>query len=65
MSRLIGNSRHDGTDFILGDTVSFTHEGHRLVGIVVRVYNSRTLYHIEVDGDRYEVAVPNDDPRKV
>lgn len=53
------------TVFELGEIVSFNYEGERLIGRVVRVYNSRLFYHVEVDGARYEVEVPDDDPRRV
>jgi len=48
------------TTFDMGERVSFNHDGVRLSGIVVRVYNTRDLYHVEVDGQRYEVD-PRDD----
>lgn len=51
-------------DFDLGDTVSFDHEGERLTGKVVRVYSTRLLYHVEVDGNRYAVEVPDDNPER-
>lgn len=42
--------------FALGEQVEFDGPyGERLVGEVVRVYNSRTLYHVEVRDKRYEV----------
>lgn len=63
MSKYLGNFR--STEFSLGDTVSFKNGGERLVGKVVRVYSTRLVYHVEVDGERYEVEVPHDDPRFV
>jgi ribosomal protein L21E len=62
MSRQIPNN--DDDDFDLGDIVSFDHDGERLTGEVVRVYNTRTLYHVEVNDKRYEVEIPGDNPRK-
>jgi hypothetical protein len=53
------------TDFSLGDIVAFDYAGTRLVGEVVRVYNTRTLFHVSVRGIRYEVEVPGDNPRRV
>ncbi len=61
MSRKL--DREYSSDFELGDRVSFLHEGERLVGNVVRVYNTRLVYHVEVKGRRYEVVVPTDDPK--
>jgi hypothetical protein len=63
MSRCLGE--YTSTEFALGDRVSFDHEGDRLTGEVVRVYNARLAYHVEVESKRYEVAVPEDNPRKV
>jgi hypothetical protein len=66
MSRALDSWEYGGnTDFELGDRVSFLNEGERLVGKVVRVYASRLNYHVEVDGERYEVGVPDDDPQRV
>lgn len=62
MSRYIG--KENSTEFSLGECVSFDYEGQRLTGKVVRVYASRLLYHIEVNGDRYEVEVPDDNPER-
>jgi hypothetical protein len=62
VSRCLG--RDNGTEFSLGDTVSFDHDGDRLTGKVVRVYNSRLVYHVEVNGERYEVEVPDDNPQR-
>ncbi len=58
MSRLIGEYRK--TEFDLGDTVSFGHDRDRLTGKVVRVYSTRLNYHVEVEGERYEVSIPDD-----
>lgn len=52
------------TDFMIGEIVSFDHRGVRLKGTVVRAYNSRLIYHVQVNGDRYEVEVGVDDPRR-
>lgn len=61
MSRHIGKAAP--TEFALGDYIVFDHAGDRLVGRVVRVYNSRLVYHVELDrGERYEVCVPEDNP---
>lgn len=56
MSRLLDHWEYPSDDFGLGDGVSFEHNGMRLYGIVVRVYNSRDWYHVEVHGQRYEVG---------
>lgn len=53
-------SENYNNEFELGDRVSFMHEGCRLWGKVVRVYNTRTCYHVEVDGDRYFVTLDDD-----
>lgn len=55
----------------LGDRVSFKYipesecsdegmEPIRLYGKVVRIYASRELFHVEVDGERYRVDVDDD-----
>lgn len=44
----------------LGDKVSFDHEGERLIGEIARIYASRTLFHVEVNGERYSVDVDDD-----
>lgn len=64
MSRYLGEYRC--SEFALGDRVSFDHNGERLTGKVVRVYNTRLTYHVEVNGQRYEVNVgeDNDNPKK-
>ena len=61
MSRVLENNC--STEFKLGEIISFNHHGHRLTGRVVRVYNTRLIYHVEVDNQRYEVIVPDDDPQ--
>lgn len=62
MSRLVPRHEYDDGSFELGDRVSFNGPyGERMTGIVVRVYNSRTVYHVEVDGERYSVRTDNDD----
>jgi len=43
-------------EYDLGDIVSFDHDGERLTGKVVRVYNARDFYHVEVNGQRYQVS---------
>ncbi len=64
MSRYLGKP-YD-CDFELGETVAFDHNGDRLIGKVVRVYNTRLVYHIEVEGRRYyEVEVPDDNLKRV
>ncbi len=73
MSRQLSEYEHGGsTEFNLGDIVSFDHRGawmsegdepERLTGEVVRVYSTRLNYHVEVNGTRYEVEVPNDNPQ--
>lgn len=62
MSRLI--SCDFPREFELGEQVSFDHEGLRLTGEVVRVYNTREWYHVEVAGQRYEVNAREDDMRR-
>lgn len=62
MSRCLGPDY--STEFELGETVSFDYGGDRLTGRVVRVYSTRLDYHVEVDGKRYEVTVPDDNPRR-
>lgn len=61
----------DRNEFELGDYVEFNapdtgweDSRTRLRGQVVRVYNSRELYHVEVEGVRYLVHI-DDDIRKV
>lgn len=63
MSQYLGEDY--STEFSLGETVSFDHDRERLTGTVVRVYSTRLLYHVEVDGKRYEVEVPDDNPERV
>lgn len=65
MSRIIP-SPECLSEFELNDKVSFIAPwgNDRIQGTVVRVYNSRTLYHVEVDGTRYEVTY-DDEPRLV
>ena len=41
--------------FDIGNKVSFDHNGKRLTGAIVRVYNTRDLYHVDVNGQRYQV----------
>lgn len=56
MSNLVPRHEYDDGSFELGDRVSFKGPfGDRLTGVVVRVYNSRLCYHVEVDGERYSV----------
>jgi hypothetical protein len=55
MSVRLSPSEYGEPDFELGEEVSFYYRGSRLYGKIVRVYNTRTLYHVEVDGDRYQV----------
>lgn len=61
MSRPLGRYQED---FDIGDLVSFDHDGKRLVGEVVRVYNTRELYHVAANGERYEVHSPGDRPER-
>ena len=51
------------TYFELGEMVYFDHGEYRLKGEVVRVYNTRAVYHVEVDGKRYRVRL-SDNPRR-
>lgn len=64
MSDLLNRSDYDSGDFELDERVSFIHDGVRLYGIVARVYNTRTLYHVEVNGQRYSVSPADDDMRR-
>lgn len=65
MSRAVSNSEYS-RDFELGDTVEFDGPyGERMTGEVARVYNTRTLYHVEVNGERYEVEYPGDNMVRV
>jgi hypothetical protein len=53
---------HEERTFELGDTVFFNGPGgDRLRGEVVRVYNTRAHYHVEVNGIRYSVNSLDDD----
>lgn len=61
MSREVESYEYN-REFALGDIVSFNGPyGDRLVGEVVRVYNARADYHVEVDGKRYSVHIRDDD----
>lgn len=60
MSRLV-EIEQDTQEFDFDDIVSFNHQGSRLEGSIVRVYNTRTVYHVLVDGKRYSVEVGVDD----
>lgn len=54
----------DDIDFELDEKVEFTGpDGNRLTGLVVRVYNTRDDYHVEVDGERYSVNRRSDNMR--
>ncbi len=55
MSIRIENEIIDAFD--IGDTVSFDYHGTRLTGKVIRVYNTRTIYHVLVQGHRYLVSI--------
>lgn len=58
MSSFVSRHEYDDGTFELGDIVTFTGPcGGRLTGEIVRVYNSRLCYHVEVDGERYFVRV--------
>lgn len=60
MSHRLDPDEYGEPDFEMGESVSFFHKGSRLYGKIVRVYNSRLLYHVEVDGERYEVEPGTD-----
>ena len=65
MSDLVDRSEYsEAADFILGESVSFLHGGARLYGEIVRIYNTRTVYHVEVEGRRYSVSPRDDDMRR-
>ena len=49
----------------LGDKVSFKYYETKLYGEIVRVYNAGTLYHVEVDGRRYEVDLHEDKVKRI
>jgi len=58
MSKFVSRQEYEAGIFNLGDCVSFIAPwGERIAGEVVRVYNSRLCYHVEVDGKRYSVRV--------
>lgn len=63
MSRMI-ESPPGGMVFDLGEEVTFLHQGERLQGKVVRVYNTRDVYHVEVAGQRYLACPEEDDMRR-
>ncbi len=66
MSRSLSSFEYPDDDFELGDIVEFDAPyGGRLTGDVVRVYNTRSHYHVEVDGSRYEVSRRDDNMQKV
>lgn len=59
MSRLLNSADYDPREFEIGDIIEFDapFDGGRRTGEVVRVYNSRTVYHaVGRDGYRYEVT---------
>jgi hypothetical protein len=64
MSRMLDRGDYCQGDFELGERVSFMHGGERLYGEIARVYNTRTLYHVEVDGRRYEAQPGADNMRR-
>ena len=64
MSIRLNPDEYGEPDFELGEEVSFFHKGSRLYGKVVRVYNTRALYHVEVDGERYQVDPRDDQMRR-
>lgn len=55
MSDLVPIWEYPSQEFSIGDRVSFLYDCERLEGEVVRVYNTRENYHVEVDGVRYSV----------
>lgn len=57
-------AEYEADEYELGEQVSFLHEGSRLRGTVARVYNTRDLYHVEVDGQRYLVEPRADEMRR-
>ena len=65
MSRLLSTYEYDGDTFDLGDRASFDFGDTRLTGTVVRVYNTREDYHVEVGGRRYSVNRMSDNMQKV
>lgn len=58
MSRVLPSEDYESREFELGDIIEFdTPYGGRETGEVVRVYNTRTVYHvIGMDNQRYEVT---------
>jgi hypothetical protein len=65
MSRELERSQYSPEEFDLGDRVIFVAPwGDPVEGVVVRVYNSGDLYHVEVEGKRYEVDQSGDQMRR-
>ena len=56
MSRIV--SEHEPTEFRMGDIIEFDapYGDHRMRGEIVRIYNTRTVYHAMVGDTRYEVT---------
>lgn len=53
-------------EFEMNDLVEFDGPGGgRLRGEIARIYNSRQLFHVEVDGERYTVERDGDNMKKV
>lgn len=64
MSIRLDPSEYGEPDFEIGEKVSFLHRGSRYYGTVVRVYNTRSLYHVEADGERFQVDPHADEMRR-
>lgn len=60
MATKLNSDDFEPEEFELHDAVTFTLEGKRVTGVVVRVYNSRDLYHVSVGNERYQVDPRND-----
>lgn len=63
MSRIVEGWEWNDTDFHIGEHAYFDapfNNTIRLYGEVVRVYNTRMNYHVEVDGVRYAVNLMDD-----
>ena len=56
------NPREYPPIFAIGAKVQFTHNGSLLYGEVIRVYNAKFLYHVQVNEKVYEVCTENGNP---
>lgn len=66
MSRKLDSLDYPMETYELEDIVAFNGpDDTRLIGEIVRVYNSRDDYHVLVDGERYSVNIHSDNVKKV